>query len=244
MKKLLLAAIFLAACNKGHFAWISNNPSPVIQKAELRTDIGGVRLTFDDGPSLSNTPKVLALLKKYNLQATFFVEGINLAGNSEQAQERRELLKQTSAQGHIIGNHTFDHKALTSLSEQKIMWEIDTTTKLIEDTTGKKVELIRLPYGKSNSKVSRILKSRNLTSINWAIDLREWERDHTTHTYKTKEQLMAEFNKQYDQLKNTQGQKKMILLLHDTKNVTIEALPLILERLNVEKQAINNGSLE
>lgn len=231
MKKIVFALVLLAGC-KGKFVWM---PSDKVEKTEiivpkLKTDLGGVKITLDDGPDLARTPKVLDMLKKYNLQATFFVEGINLVGESEQAQERRELLKKMYGEGHIIGNHTFDHAILTLLTEQKIMWEIDRTTQAIEEITGAKVELIRLPYGKNNKKVNDILIKRHLKSVKWDIDTMEWKRNND-HTLKTKEQVLAEFIEQYEKLQQ-QGQKNSILLLHDTKNITIETLPLILDYLS------------
>lgn len=231
MNKLMLSFIFLLyGCDKmPHIVW--GNQKVETKEIKKLDNLGGVYFTFDDGPNLLNTPKILDILKKYNIQATFFVEGINLAGESQQANERRALLKRTSDAGHIIANHTYDHKALTDLSEEKIIWEVDTTTNLIEAITGKKVELIRLPYGKNNQKVNKILKSRKLSVVNWNIDTAEWQRDYKTHRIKTKEVIFDEFNKQYNHLKNEQGQTKIILLLHDTKNITVEALPLILEKL-------------
>jgi peptidoglycan/xylan/chitin deacetylase (PgdA/CDA1 family) len=236
MKKVLfLSVLMLMACKGRHLGWVSNEKNPVDTKPKLNTDIGGVRLSFDDGPDLSKTPKVLELLKKYNLQATFFVEGINLAGDSEQAKERRELLKRIVAEGHIVGNHSYDHHLFTSLSRQKIEWEVDSTTKLIEDITGQKVSLIRLPYGRTNKIVNNILKNRNLASIKWQIDPREWEKDPKTHRTKTADQVINDIMAQYHQLHNEQGMSHMILLLHDTKQITIDVLPTILDMLTKEK---------
>ncbi len=232
MKRLALALLLLSGCNGRHIGWIQDAPkATAIAEIKLNAELAGVRFTFDDGPNLLNTPKVLDILKKYNLQGTFFVEGINLAGNSEQAIERRDLLKHMNDEGHIIANHSYDHKAFTLLSDQGILWEIERTNKLIEDITNKTVELIRLPYGKSNKKINSILQSRSLVPIFWDIDVREYERDAKTHQYKTKEEILASFTEQYKSLRYDRGQKHMILILHDTKNITPEVLPLILEYL-------------
>lgn len=229
MKKLLLI-LFIVGCNGHHLAWVDNDkPKTTKPVVELNADLNGLQLTFDDGPNLTNTPKVLTILKKYNLQGTFFVEGINLAGDSESAKERRELLKQMKTDGHAIGNHSYDHMAFTHISADKVAWEIDYTSKLIKDATGSNVELIRLPYGKSNKVINKMLQDRALKSVYWNIDTQEWNRNPKTHQAKTKEEVLDEFKKQFNTLRLERGQKKIILLLHDSKNITPEVLPLILE---------------
>lgn len=234
MKKVLIALIVLSVgCGKIKISWMADKKvEPVIEakKPTLKTDIAGVIFTFDDGCHLTITPKVLAILKKYNLQATFFVEGINFAGDSEQTKERRELLKREVAEGHIIGNHSYDHKLFTSLSPQKVEWEIDATNKLIFDTIGITPTLIRLPYGRSSKLVNSILKKKHLTPVFWSVDLQEYARN-AQHQYKTKEELLQEFIKQFTNLRQNQGQQKIIFLIHDTKSITPEVLPLILDYL-------------
>src|SRR5690348_9061425 len=113
MKKLVLILLAFAACDGKHLKWVSDKDMAakehkievVVQKLDT---LGGVQFSFDDGPDLAKTPKVLDTLKQYNVRATFFVEGINLHGDSEQAKERRELLRRVVSEGHIIGNHTYD----------------------------------------------------------------------------------------------------------------------------------------
>jgi len=239
MKSVLaLVILCLLGCDKmPHLVWSNDKKNEKIQinKPQLNDSINGVIFTLDDGVSLVNTPKVLDILKHNNLQAIFFVEGVNLAGNSEQAIERRELLKRTTIEGHIIGNHSYSHHLFTTMSLQKVEWEINTTTKLIEDTTGQKVSLIRLPYGKSNGAINALLKKKQLTPVYWTYDLREYELDPMTHSHKTKEQLLATFIEQYNKYHIEQGIKKTILLLHDTKNITPDVLPLIINYLNTNK---------
>ena len=236
MKRLLLM-VLLFGCNGKHLVWVDDRQEEIVAP-KIKTDLNGVFLSFDDGPDLVKTPKVLDILGHYNLQATFFVEGINLDGRSQQTIERRELLKRITDAGHVVGNHSYSHHAFCTLSPSRVAFEIDQTTKLIQNAASVHVDLIRLPYGRSCKFVSDMLKVRKLTPVYWDIDTQEWNRDRVTHLYKTKERVFEEFKHQFDHLRNELGQKKIILLMHDTKNVTVEALPLILDYLS--KTQTNN----
>lgn len=228
----------LTACKGYHFRLVRDGEpkaeAPVVPK--MNTELAGVQFTFDDGPDLAKTPKVLDALKKYNLQATFFVEGINLAGETEFAQERRQLLKRIKNEGHIIGNHTYDHKNLCRLSPETAAWELDHTNDLIKTTAGiDRVEYVRPPYGKKCKSLSKLLSTRKMTAVFWQIDPREWERDLKTHQFKTPDQVLDGIMAQYHQLHDEQGMKHMVIILHDTKQVTVELLPKLLDRLSKEK---------
>lgn len=246
MKKvLILGALGLMACNGRHLAWVTDKATPKKELfiPELNTELAGVQFTFDDGPDLAKTSKILDILKKYKLQATFFVEGINLAGESEAAKERRALLTRAREEGHIIGNHTFDHKDLCKLPPEKAAWELDTTTDLITKTiTGTptdphpyRVLKMRPPYGKKCHQLNKLLAQRNLKAMYWDIDPREWERDPKTHHFKTSDQVVDGIMAQYYKLHNEQGVKHMVIILHDTKQVTVELLPKLLDKLSKEK---------
>lgn len=237
MKKLVLMLLLLSGC-KHHFVWTSDeDPKPQATVApELKESLGGVVFSFDDGPELKHTPQVISILAQYHLQAHFFIEGLNLMGNSEQAKERRELLKKQYAAGHIICGHSVDHKIMTSMSESKAAWEIDETSKLIKDAIGITPSCFRMPYGKHNKMTDKLLKARNMERFDWDIDLQEYRSDPKTHQQKTADQVFNEFKRQYETLKE-RGQTKMILLIHDTKKITPEVLPRILKYLtDAQKQ--------
>src|SRR6266545_772241 len=74
--------------------------------------------TFDDGPQRTWTPIVLRMLAEHHAKATFFQLGIQVA-------ELPDLARQVRAEGHTIGNHTFDHKLLTTLTPQRVRWELE-----------------------------------------------------------------------------------------------------------------------
>lgn len=97
-------------------------------------------LAFDDGPNLTTESRMLELLARHQVPATFFVIGQNItdesAGNMKRAIE----------QGCEIGNHSFTHPMMTMLDEAQVKEEIETTSALIEQITGKRPTLFRPPY--------------------------------------------------------------------------------------------------
>ena len=105
-----------------------------------------IALTFDDGPNARYTPMLLDGLKKRNIRASFFLIGENIEGNED-------ILLQMRKDGHLIGNHTWDHASLSSLNGSSIQSEIKSTNAQIRALTGHNATLVRPPYGAYNSNV-------------------------------------------------------------------------------------------
>ncbi len=120
-----------------------------------------VYLTFDDGPDPMYTDKILEILNKYNIKATFFVVG-------QMVDRHPNILKRTAEQGHTIGIHTYTHPNLIKLSDEKIRLEIqkslDAVKKVLPDY---KVKHFRPPYGAIDSRVRKIIKSFDLDVVLW-----------------------------------------------------------------------------
>ena len=123
-----------------------------------------VALTFDDGPN-HNTSRILDILEKYNVKATFFVLGNNIKGNEK-------IIKRMSDLGMEIGNHTYSHRLLTKLEDGEIKKEIKSVDDLVFDITNKYPSLIRTSYGSINNRIKRIV-DRPL--IIWNIDTLDWK---------------------------------------------------------------------
>ena len=123
-----------------------------------------VALTFDDGPNY-NTNKVIDILNKYHVPATFFVLGSKIKGNEY-------ILKKMKSSGMEIGNHTYSHLLLTKYSEDEIREEIDSTSNLIFEVTGKRPKLLRPSYGSFNKKIRSVSE---MPIIIWDIDTLDWK---------------------------------------------------------------------
>ena len=102
--------------------------------------VKSVAISFDDGPGATTTPQLLRILKEKNVHATFFVLGENTA-------QHPEIVKQTAEAGHEIGNHTYDHQNLATLSAQSMTEEVTKADTEIKKVTGKTPTFVRPPYG-------------------------------------------------------------------------------------------------
>jgi peptidoglycan/xylan/chitin deacetylase (PgdA/CDA1 family) len=132
-----------------------------------KTDCAKVKciaLTFDDGPG-PGTATILDTLKQYNAHATFMVVGSRVAPNAS-------LLKREVAEGHDIGNHTWDHADLTNLSAAQVASEIDSTAQVVANVVGKRPYFVRPPYGSYNKTVEAEI---NLPLILWNVDPNDWK---------------------------------------------------------------------
>ena len=83
-----------------------------------------IALSFDDGPSRVNCEKILSILEKYQIRATFFVIGENAAGDEER-------IRRIFDAGHEIGNHTYTHACITRLSEKRLREEVKKTEEVL-----------------------------------------------------------------------------------------------------------------
>ena len=164
-----------------------------------------IALTFDDGPNY-NTSKVLDVLAKYNVKATFFVLG-------SKAKDNKKILKREYDSGMEIGNHTFNHLLLTKYKENVIKDEIDNTSSVIFEVTGRYPKLLRPSYGAYNNMVKKI---GDMPIIIWDIDTLDWK------YHNSKRIASRVINKVKD------GD---IILMHDIYSATANSLNIIIPEL-------------
>ncbi len=126
-----------------------------------------VALTFDDGPDTDFTPKILDVLRKNNVKATFFIVGKRAAAHPE-------MVKLIAAEGHAIGNHTWDHPDLVKLTPDQIKSEIDRTEQQLHSILGYLPSLFRPPYGAATHNDVAIIAALGYKVIDWSVDTRDW----------------------------------------------------------------------
>lgn len=127
-----------------------------------------IALTFDDGPHPKITSKILDILDEFSIKATFFVIGVNVKNYSEQINKILE-------KGHEIGNHTYSHNILKSMSKEEIESEIAKTESQLNEINEVEVKLLRPPCGLYDETLENIAKEKNLKIVLWTIDTLDWE---------------------------------------------------------------------
>ncbi|MDT0193047.1 MULTISPECIES: LysM peptidoglycan-binding domain-containing protein [unclassified Exiguobacterium] len=129
-----------------------------------------VALTFDDGADGANTNKILDILAKNNVKATFFLTGSG-------ANNHPQYIKNIAAKGHQLGNHSYTHPDFTKLTATQMKSELDRTEALIKSLTGKTTKpIFRAPFGAVNSTVlSGVGAAGYGYTIQWNIDTIDWK---------------------------------------------------------------------
>ncbi len=134
-----------------------------------------VALTFDDGPGAS-TGKIRGVLRKYGVTATFFNLGQNAAARSSQ------VVKEARA-GYLIGNHTWDHADLTTLSASRQSTEMDRASAEQKLLVGGGPCAFRPPYGSYNSTTLSLAQQRRLKVWLWSVDTEDWKAGGSSSSY-------------------------------------------------------------
>lgn len=176
------------------------------------TDGKRIAITFDDGPHASLTYRILDELRTHHIKTTFFVIGNN-------AKRYPWVLQQIVAEGHEIGNHTYSHRILSQLSNEKVEEEIKRCQEIVKETTGCEPSLFRPPYGNYRTNTREIARQFRLNIILWSVDPRDWRIHDDERIYQ-------------EVIRHVRPGS--IILCHDNHPATIKALPRIFDTLTTD----------
>jgi len=190
----------------------SPTPSPAkpTTYAQIRVDQPYIAMTFDDGPSAENTPRLLEILKQRNIKATFFLIGQNVAANPD-------IVRRILADGHEVGNHSWTHPQLSKLSDDRVTAEITKTQDAIKDASGYSPTLLRPPYGAITPRQREWISNQfGLNIILWSVDPFDWKRPGASVIT---QRILS------------QVRPGAIILSHDIHKQTVDAMPATLDAL-------------
>ena len=169
-------------------------------------EVKKVALTFDDGPNPDHTETLLEGLKERNVKATFFLLGKNV-------KENQELVQRMQAEGHLLGNHTYNHVQLNKIPETTARQEILKTNNEIYEATGKYPEYMRPPYGAWKKNMELCVE---MLPVFWDIDTLDWKSQNVDAILKAA---------------GEEPEDGSIILMHDEYQTSVEAALLIIDRL-------------
>jgi peptidoglycan/xylan/chitin deacetylase (PgdA/CDA1 family) len=129
---------------------------------------GELALTFDDGPNLAWTPRLLEILDRHEVRATFFMVG-------SRAQSEPALVRRMVSAGHLIGNHSWSHPNLAIASVGRIKEELSRTSQTLEQITGVQVRYFRPPFGARRPEVLRTARRLGLVPVLWNAMTSDWK---------------------------------------------------------------------
>lgn len=179
-----------------------------------------VALTFDDGPSLAMTPEYLKVLQEKGVHATFFLIG-------SQVERRPGLAALIADDGNEIGNHTYSHLNLKKSSITDAVKDILKGQGIIARDSHQKLFLLRPPGGELNEPVIHEIQKLGYKIVLWNIDPQDWQKDATP--------------KQITNNIMTNLRPGSIILLHEGKTPTLEALPQLID--DIKKQGYEIGTV-
>ncbi|EFG90141.1 putative polysaccharide deacetylase family sporulation protein PdaB [Clostridium carboxidivorans P7] len=219
VKKVFLAMFLLCVAiigsvfykNKNIATFINVNRNLPIYYVDTKDK--KIALTFDVSWGTDNTDKILQVLDKYNVKATFFLVG----GWIDQYPEK---VKSIYEKGHEIGNHSDRHPDMTKISRDKIIEEIDINDSKIRKLTGEGTKLFRCPEGSYNNLVVQTVKDTNHYCIQWDVDSIDWKEEGAN----------LEYERVVKKVKNGS-----IILFHNNAKYTPDNLPKVIENLKKQR---------
>lgn len=168
-----------------------------------------VALSFDDGPHPVYTEVLLNGLAERNVKAAFFVVGKNIVGNER-------LISRMYREGHVIGNHTYDHVKLSELTDEDACIQVEKTNDLIYEITGMHIEYVRPPFGEWNRSMEW---SFTMIPVLWDVDPLDW-------TTKNQDQIVRHVISAVED-----GD---IILMHDYYQSSVDAALRIIDELQLQ----------
>ncbi|WP_409174500.1 delta-lactam-biosynthetic de-N-acetylase [Brevibacillus fortis] len=181
-------------------------------------------LTFDNGYENGFTPKILDTLVAKKVPAIFFVTG-------HFVKEQPELLKRMAQEGHLIGNHSWSHPDMTTVSNQKIKDELTKVSDAVQQVTGQaNMRYLRPPRGIFSDRTLAVTKDLGYTNVFWSVAYKDWD---------TKVQRGAKYA--YDSVM-AQLHPGAVILLHSVSKDNAEALGMMIDE--ARKQGYEFKSLD
>ena len=189
------------------------NPPKIVKKAFNKFQWESINekilITFDDGPNPNTTELILRELENQKINSVFFCVGENL-------EKYPSLAKEIISSGHLIGNHTQQHKKITTLSNDEIIKSIVKVQKLADEHLNYKIQYFRPPHGRFNLSLNKILEKKHLINVMWSL---------LTYDYKNDLNIVKFAINNY--LNNNS-----IIVLHDSnksKNIITDSIKYIVE---------------
>jgi peptidoglycan/xylan/chitin deacetylase (PgdA/CDA1 family) len=201
---------------KSDYVGLTVPPTVILDKRKV------VYLTFDDGPSRVNTPKILDVLQKHGVRATFFITGTSIAGN-------RDIIERQRDEGHVVASHQWSHVIATaSTFRTYVRRERDALREIVGDQHSL---LFRFPYGAGVPWKQTILREEGYLDggIGWDIDSLDWDFGNDGRSARATPAFRSDYEGWVmDQLNRRGGG---VVLMHDIQSITAGHLDSIIGKM-------------
>lgn len=187
-------------------------------------------ISFDDGPDPVWTPKVLDILKKYNVKGTFFMIG-------DEAQNNVGLMQRVLREGHEIGNHTYTHPDISEISRRQLDVQLNLTERLFASKLGVQPLYFRPPYSidqepDTNDQAAPVqhIQKNGYVVVGNKIDTSDWDE----HPRKSPQEIVQSVLDQIQVMDDKPWLRGSIVLMHDgggNRQPTVDALPVLITEM-------------
>lgn len=217
---VLLAAVLLAISFNGVSSaqvFFGYN-AKLVPVYSVETEKKQVAISFDAAWGADKTQGIMDILEEYDAGGTFFLVGFWV-------DKYGDLVKEIDERGFEIGTHSNTHPDMTKLSADAMEKELTTCVDMIENITGKNVELFRPPYGAYNDTLIKTSEKLGLIPIQWSVDSLDWKgisaQEITTRIINN-------------------AKNGSIILCHNNSDHILDALPMILDRLTAQGYTVTS----
>ena len=226
---LLLSTSINASASQGSYTWfikrngcntpafareaqmVDNNGGYYVDKEAAENGDKVLYLTFDAGYENGNIEKILDILKEENVPAAFFILDNLILKNTE-------LVKRMSDDGHLVCNHTKNHRDLTKCPREEIEKNVSDLEKIYEERTGDTLaKYFRFPEGRYSEHALKVINDMGYKTIFWSFAYEDWDNSRQPSAEKALKKVLS----------NTHD--GAVILLHPTSDTNVKILPLLIE---------------
>ncbi|MCZ7687486.1 MAG: polysaccharide deacetylase family protein [Sandaracinaceae bacterium] len=183
-----------------------------------------VLFTFDDGPDVRNTPRLLDELDRVGVKAVFFLTASRIAGRGPWERRNQEIARDILRRGHIVGNHTVDHAQLPLLDEAGVIAQVEGADAVFTRVLGERTWLLRPPGGARSARVDALLAGAGYTQVLWNLGTGDFQ-------VRSAEDVFRTFRRVLERRERENGDRGGIVLMHDTHEWSVQAFPMMMSWL-------------
>ena len=190
-----------------------------------------ILFSFDDGPNLRYTERLLDGLDLADIRAIFFLTTRRFAGELPHERQSAELVREIVRRGHYVGTHTMDHIQLPLVSTADMTTQVDQSADLIEGITGVRPIWVRPPGGSRSPRVDGYLARTGFTQMLWNLGTGDFQ-------VRSSDDVLTTFRRVLERREAEAGERGGIVLLHDIHAWSVEAFPRIVAYLDQRNCAL------
>lgn len=183
-----------------------------------------LHFTFDDGPDARQTPRLLDMLDRAQIKATFFFSASRFTGRGKRNTHAIPMAREVAQRGHNVGSHSFFHQRMSRLEEPALREQLALSDAGFERVFGAPTHLFRPPFGSRNAALDAMLAGRGDLTVMWNIGMADWNK-------RAPESIRLTFFRALERNEQERGERGGVVLLHDTHAWSVDAFGLIAAEL-------------